>query len=200
MCNLLIDPMPSAITVDGIDYHINTDYRYWIEFERIIFSKDNDENIIIKVLETIFKGKTLPPLEQIETVWQELLKFYTRDKQTKKINSSSKSATQIYDYDYDDDYIYSAFLQQYHIDLCDIEYLHWWKFRAMFASLTDDCKISQIMSYRAIDINNKMSKEEQAFYRRMKNIYAIPLSKSEQQKLDELENALLTGENIENVL
>lgn len=192
--------MPSAITVDGIDYQINTDYRCWIEFERIIFSQDNDKNIIIKVLETVFKEKIVPPMEQIETVWQELLKFYTRDKQTKKSNNISKSAAQIYDYDYDDDYIYSDFLRQYHIDLCDIEYLHWWKFRAMFAALPDDCKMSQIMSYRAIEINNKMPKEEQAFYRRMKNIYAIPLSKSEQQKLDELENALLTGENIENVL
>ena len=53
---------------------------------------------------------------------------------------------QIDDYDeFDNDLIYSAFKDQYSIDLQEIEYLHWWKFKAMFDALKDDNKIVEIM-------------------------------------------------------
>ena len=50
---------------------------------------------------------------------------------TKKQNKQEKQK-QIYSYEFDADYIYSAFLQQYKIDLNSIKYMHWWKFKDLF--------------------------------------------------------------------
>ena len=99
----------------------------------------------------------------------------------------------IYSFEYDDDYIYSAFLSQYRIDLQDIEYLHWWKFRAMFRALDEDCQFCKIMSYRSIKINNDMTKSQKAFYRRMKSVHALPVPQEEQERMDAITQALLNG-------
>lgn len=71
---------------------------------------------------------------------------------------------QIYNYEYDSGYIYAAFLYQYGFDLQDIEYLHWWKFRAMLEALKEDNEIVKIMGYMAMTIDSKMSKEQKASY------------------------------------
>ena len=67
-------------------------------------------------------------------------------------------------------------------------------------------KYSQIKNWKVIDnlINDKEYsdlwekglKEEKAYYKKMQNLYKIPVSKNEQEKLDEIEKALLNGEDI----
>ncbi|MEG0309200.1 MAG: Gp15 family bacteriophage protein [Clostridium sp.] len=85
------------------------------------------------------------------------------DKDIKESKGTGKSATQIYSFEYDDDYLYSAFLDQYGVDLQDVEYLHWWKFKSMFKALKEDNEIVKIMGYRAITIDNKMSRDKRHF-------------------------------------
>ena len=105
----------------------------------------------------------------------------------------------IYDFEHDDDYIYAAFMAQYHLDLQKVEYLHWWKFRAMFNSLNDDTQFVRIMEYRAVELD-KIPKEKRAFYKRMKQLYALPLSQDEEQRQSALENALLNGRSLEGLV
>lgn len=81
---------------------------------------------------------------------------------------------QIYSYEHDAPYIYGAFLSQYGIDLNDIEYLHWWKFNALFKSLPDTCKICEIMGYRATDPSKIKDKNERNRIMRLKSIYDLP--------------------------
>ena len=97
------------------------------------------------------------------------------------------------DENYDDSYIYSAFLSQYNIDLQDINDLHWWKFKAMFESLKEDNKICEIMKYRASDLSKIKDKEEKAFYKKMKQIYKLPeyIDKEQKEKEDEIAKILM---------
>ena len=106
----------------------------------------------------------------------------------------------IYSFEHDDDYIYSAFLTQYHIDLQDVEYLHWWKFKALLRTLSSELEFSKIMGYRSIDINSGMTKEQRDFYRRKKELYALPLPAGEEEKVDAIAEALMNGGDLSGLL
>ena len=109
------------------------------------------------------------------------------DKEVKKSNSKEK---QIYSYEFDAEYIYSAFMEQYNIDLNSIKYLHWWKFKALFNSLNENVLFSKIMGYRAMNINKIKDKDMKKHYKKMKKIYALPDMRSEEEKENDFADAL----------
>jgi hypothetical protein len=142
----------------------------------------------------------IPP--NINLAMDQLLWFYRcgKDMVTSNGNGKGKS-TQIYDFNFDDEYIYSAFLDQYGIDLQDTE-LHWWKFKALFKSLKEDNEIVKIMGYRSMDLNKIKDKDEKKHYKAMKELYKIQgqVSKDETEKLDSIKNALLNGGDLSKLL
>lgn len=87
--------------------------------------------------------------------------------------------------------IYTAFKTQYNIDLEEIEFLHWWKFKAMFNGLKSDNKIVEIMGYRAIDLSKIKDKEEKKRYKELKRIYALPDMRTQEQKESDFACAFL---------
>ena len=140
--------------------------------------------------------------QNINLAMDQLLLFYRCGKDIIKSNGSGKGkSTQIYDFNFDDDYIYSAFLDQYGIDLQDTD-LHWWKFKAMFKSLKEDNEIIKIMGYRSMDLSKIKDKEQKAYYKKMKDLYKIQshASKDETEKLESIENALINGEDLSKLL
>nr|DAX94004.1 MAG TPA: hypothetical protein [Caudoviricetes sp.] len=132
-----------------------------------------------------------------------LLWFYKCGKadnpQKQKINAR-KGKTRVYSFEYDDDYIYAAFMTQYGIDLNSIEYMHWWKFRSMFNSLTNQCEFVKIMEYRSIDLKDNMPKEQKAFYRKMKRIYALPSMDDEDKRTNAIAEALMGSGDLSGIL
>ena len=187
--SILIDKLPESVTIGGKDYKINTDFRVSILFETMMLDEDfPDELKGTQAIELYFTDD-IPPTEYWEEALQKIIEFYSCGKSQQPNNKKGqKSIQEIYSFEYDDDYIFSAFYQQYGIDLTTVN-MHWWKFKALFKSLSERCKIVEIMNYRIIDIS-KVSKEQQNFYRSMKKLYALPLSQSVQDRLTELENQL----------
>ena len=94
-----------------------------------------------------------------------------------------------YDYDYDADLIYAAFMQNYGIDLYDTEYLHWWKFRALFKGLKDT-RINDIMGVRQTDITDNMSEERKDSIMTMQEIYELPVSLYERRRISQAQSFL----------
>ena len=194
--NLLVNDLDLILKSRIGDIEFNTNFRYGILFEKLM----NDPNVDkqIKVLQAI--KIFYPKWQQItdyEKAVKDLFWFYTcgkselekpeKNKIKKKV--AEDKSKKIYDYDIDDGYIYSAFLQQYGIDLQDINYLHWWKFKAMFNSLSSDTKIVEIMGYRNIDLSKIKDKQEKARYKKLKEIYKLPDMRTEAQKERDLGNA-----------
>lgn len=197
--NLLIDLVPKTITIDNKEYEINSDFRTSILFELLMQDKsikDNDK--IYLALELYYPN--IP--DDINSAIEKMLWFYRcgKDLITSKRKGKGKSDIKIYSFEYDDDYIYAAFMDQYGIDLQDIKYLHWWKFKAMFKSLKEDTEIVKIMRYRSMDLSKIKDKNEKAYYKKMQELYKIPISKDEQEKLEEVERALLNGEDVSKLL
>ena len=87
--------------------------------------------------------------------------------------------------------IYSAFMQQYKIDLSDTR-MHWWKFKALFGGLSEDTHIVKAIQYRTIDLSTIKDKEQKKFYKKMKSAYKLPDNRNEQQK-EEYINTVLEG-------
>ena len=57
----------------------------------------------------------------------------------------------------------------------------------------------EIIKYRTVKIDNKMSKEQRKFYREMKRLYALPKRKKTAQD-EVLEEMLMRGEDPEELL
>ena len=197
--NLLIDLVPETVTIDNKEYEINSDFRTSILFELLMQDKsikDNDK--IYLALELYYPN--IP--DDINLAIEKMLWFYRcgKDIELSKGKGKGKSDIQIYSFEHDDDYIYAAFMDQYRIDLQDIEYLHWWKFKAMFKSLREDNEIVKIMGYRSIDLSKVKDKEEKSYYRKMKELHKIPVSQSEKEKIDKINEILLNGGDISKIL
>lgn len=187
--NILIDLLPFEVEIEGKMYSINTDFRVAMMFESLM----QDENILdsekgYMALDLFYE--VIPP--NIPLAVEKIQWFYKCGKDNIKSEgfSNSNKTKNIYSFEHDDDYIYSAFLTQYGIDLQDVEGLHWWKFKAMFKGLKEDNKISKIMSYRSIVIDNDMSEEDKKYYREMKKVYALPDLRSEEEKELDFHNTL----------
>lgn len=197
--NILIDLLPEEVIIDNEKYEINSDFRTSILFELLMQDSSIEENDRIFIaLELYYPVIPANVNEAIEN----MLWFYRcgKDIKSHKGNCKGKSVTQIYSFEHDDDYIYAAFMDQYNVDLQDIDYLHWWKFKAMFKSLKEDNEIVKIMGYRSMDLSKIKDKEQKAYYKKMQKIYEIPINQDEREKLDAIEKALLTGQDISKLI
>lgn len=192
--NILIDKLPTTVLIDDIEYEINTDFRVGILFS--IAMNDNslsDEEKCETAIRLYYK--VVP--HNIQKAIEQILLFYSCNKQASNSSESSNSCREkVFDYEIDANYIYSAFLTQYNIDLNSVEYLHWFKFKALFDSLDENLMLCKIIKYRSIDLNKIKDKDEKNYYKKMKETYAIKdeISQEELEELQELENFLLGGE------
>lgn len=195
MANIILDILPETVNIDGIEYRINSDFRISILFELLM---QDDE---LGKRQKLVRGLQLyyPEIPHNVTVAvDKMIWFYRCGKETGNggHGSGSGRAKQIYSFEYDDDYIYAAFLEQYGIDLQDIEELHWWKFRALFRGLSEDTEFVKIMGYRSVKITSEMSKEQREFYKKMQSIHALPITDAERKADELLTEALLNGGDI----
>jgi len=191
--NILIDLLPDHVEIDGKKYSINTDFRISILFELLMQDRTVlDSEKIYMALDLYYPQ--IP--HNLEQAVDKMLWFYRcgKDDEDDSVKNGSPAgsgkASMIYSFEHDAEYIYSAFLDQYGIDLQDIEHLHWWKFRALFKGLKDDNLICKIMGYRSIEITNDMSNSEKKYYRKMKQIYALPDNRTQEEKERDFINAI----------
>ena len=197
--NILIDILPLKVEIKGIEYAINSDFRTSMIFELMMADNELDDEIKIEQALQLYYPK-MP--NDINLAIDQLLWFYRCGKDIITSSSNGKGKNiQIYDFNFDDDYIYSAFLDQYGIDLQDVD-LHWWKFKALFKSLKEDNEIVKIMGYRSMDLNKIKDKEEKNRYKKMKELYKIQnhVSKDENEKMKEIQEALQNGGDISKLL
>lgn len=191
--NILIDELPESVEIDGIEYKINSDFRIGIMFELLMQDNTTSDNEKIDIALNLYYPKI--PHDILQAL-EKILWFYKCGKDENILNLESEQKERrsddqsIYSFEYDAEYIYAAFLDQYGIDLQDIPYLHWWKFRALFKGLKEDNLIVKIMGYRAIKIDESMTETEKKFYRRMKRIYALPDNRTQEEKERDFTDAI----------
>lgn len=191
MINILLDELPKKINGN----RINSDFRISILFELLMQDKEvKNEDKVRQALILYY-----PNIEKITDYKQavdDIIWFYKCGKEEKKVddelkeNNENNKQKQIYSYEFDSEYIYSAFMEQYNIDLNSIKYLHWWKFKALFNSLNENVLFSKIMSYRTMNVNKIKDKTLRKNYKKLKELYKLPDMRSEEEKEEDFANAL----------
>lgn len=176
-------------TPDGKIYPIHTDFREWIRYESLISDGDVPENLkTIIALRLVFADKVPDDFAGAVrfTTW-----FYCGGKEIKKTeeNENYLESRRVYDLEYDSEYIYAAFMELYGIDLSDISYLHWWKFRALFKGL-HDCRMTDIMGYRGAEISEDLPDSRKRFLLDMQELYALPVSLAERRRIEQIRQFL----------
>ena len=186
--NILVDKLPT--TYKGLK--VNTNFRSFILFELLM--QDNEipkEEKVYLALNLFYKEE----IKDVKTAIDGIMWFYcmgTIRKENKNIKKKENKNTinNIYSYEYDAEYIYGAFWHDYRLDLSELDYLHWWKFKSLFDSLNEGNKICQIMSYRAVDLNKIKDENEKKKYRKLKQIWALPDNRTEKEKENDFAEAL----------
>ena len=184
--NILVDKLPT----DYEGLKINTNFRTFILFELLMQdSQINKEDKIALAIELFYEEYP----HDIKKAVNGIIWFYTRGKkvkENKEETNQQNNKKKIYSYEHDSDLIYTAFLDQYRLDLNDIEYLHWFKFKAMFEGLKAENKICEIMGYRAVDVGKIKDKEEKKKYKKLQREWALPDERSEEEKERDFADAL----------
>lgn len=118
--------------------------------------------------------RLLNPMEKMDLLNEICRRFIT----VKKRPQTRKTAVPVLDFEEDGDYIYASFMQEYHIDLIDMQgKLPWKKFLFLFNGLSADTKIKQVMRIRDMELpefNGKNSKQRQEIME-LKSYYALPV-------------------------
>lgn len=181
--NILVDELDAIVKEKIGNIKINTDFRISILFELLM--QDNTVSKKEKILQSLqLYYPDLDKIKDFDKAIQDMLWFYRCGKELadSKENNNVERNKQIYSYEFDDDKIYSAFMEQYNIDLQDIKYLHWWKFKALFNALSENTQFVKIMGYRAMNVNEIKDKKMKKQYRKLQKMYALPDMRTEEEK------------------
>ena len=182
MSKQLFDKLPSSVSVAGVEFAVNTDFRCMARFENELL-KDNGRDpkkrrkIFADALNDFYMGKVPNDINSaLNAMWW----FYRCGEDV--LHSKNKAGTtkkniRLYDYEVDEHRIIAAFRAQYGIDLTESN-MHWWLFRGYFADLSEDCGFVKIMCYRSIELKEIKNNKERERYRRLKEIYALPVEKA----------------------
>lgn len=189
--NILIDLLPSSVKIDGAEYEINSDFRTSVLFSLLM--EDNELTEEQKVLQAVNLYYPVIP-KDIGKAIEQIKWFYGCGKLDKPIGNNKRktNSKKVFDFEVDANYIYSAFMSQYNIDLQDIGQLHWWKFKALLEGLKEDNKLSKIIQYRSMDLSKIKDKEQRKFYKDMQKQYSLKKENEEDLKLLEEWNKKLS--------
>lgn len=185
--NILLEPLPKTCTLgNGLTYKFNAHYKTGIQFELLMQDSDlTDDSKLYLALRLFFGEQYIPMAHQREAILF-ILWFYKgggdpyEEKAGEERQERAKKEKAIYSFEADSLYFYSAFLEQYQINLREAN-LHWWEFRALFLSLSSKVKLSEIMQIRATSLEG-LDKAEKKRIKRLKSLYALKDMRNQEEK------------------
>ncbi len=168
---------PQSVKIDGKNYTLNTDFSVWIEIEQqLLKGEKGDGEGLARVLVLAFPA--LP--ENFGDAVKSLMWFYSGGCDGQNVESGEIEAP-VYDLKEDFEYIRAGFLSEFGIDLLKYD-MHWWQFRKLLSCLGENCRFSQIVTFRRTDTSKVKNRELRSFYQRMKKRYRLPDIRTAQEK------------------
>lgn len=165
--NYVLDKLPAAVMIDGCAVPINTDFRTCLRIIQAFEDESLMEHEKLSVLLMLLYPK---PPENTPVAIKQGLKFINLGKEA---DASKLKQLQVYSLEKDSAYIFTAFKSTFNIDLDTTEYLHWWKFRSLFADLGRDCFFNTLVSLRSRKNSGKLTKDEKEFVQRNADIITL---------------------------
>lgn len=192
MFNVLLDPLPTEY--EG--FPIDTDFQTGIQIMQVLEDGElSQQEQIGTALSLLFlvedeEGNALP-LPDVQTAFEGLTWYLSAWNHDKHGGEDKEKVT---DYDIDQWRIYSAFRQNYGINL-NTDPLHFWEFMALLTTLPE-CAYTRVVDIRSKKLDSKMGKEERNTYIKLKEIYALKQTKAveytdeQKEKIDEYDRMM----------
>lgn len=179
--------LPESVNVSGKFYRIKTSFKYWLRFLELV------ENHEKNPYSFDFLYENEKPLERIKGFFA-LLAFCT-PKSILPRQLGGKTDEKIIDYTIDADYIYSAFYEQYKIDLLTSN-MHWYEFQALFKGL-HDTKLNEIIGYRLYKFAGKKKSDFDKEMEQLRRAWELPKNDNEEDEaLVRFESLLYGSANV----
>ena len=175
--SILINALPIAAEINGHSYTLNADFRVIIN---IICACDDAELAMVEKQQVMLGNLYEPPLqrEDFERGIQIAADFIAGGPGKAEEKAGAVQA-KYYSFEKDADYIFAAFQQTHGIDLQAVEFMHWWKFLALFADLGANTVFCNLIGLRKRVATGKASKEERQSAREMGDVFTLdPVSRS----------------------
>lgn len=175
--NFFYEELPDTVNVGGERIKIITDFREYIRLLDML--KDQELDFVQKFV--IIQQYFLDDVDVGEEAVSALSSFITMNSNGAEVveidgygNLQEKPKKNLFSYSIDYPYILSGFLRDYGIDLIDIKYMHWWKFRMLFDGLSDDTEIKQRIMYRSVDLSEIKDEEEKKRIKKIQKSIQLP--------------------------
>ena len=177
--NLFYEEYPTSITVQDKEIPIVTDFREYVKLMDML--RDDTLSNMEKVyfLNQYFLGCPDDFYEAVE----KLTDFITMKLQNDSVyedeqkENVAENRKEVYSFEYDYPFIFSAFLSEYGINIRTIKYMHWWDFKLLFDGLSEKTEIKQRIMYRSIDLSTIKDKNERDRIQKIQNAIRLPQSK-----------------------
>lgn len=168
MTNILFDPLPEAVEIDGLAVPINTDFRDCL---RIILAFE-DPGLTVAEQYAIMLNNLYPqPVEHVQQALEQGIKFLNGG-EDQPAEDHAGPGLRLYSFRQDARFIFAAFRQTHGIDL-ESAALHWWAFLALFMDLGSETTFCNLVSLRKRIKTGKASKEERRMYQEMRAVIDI---------------------------
>lgn len=187
----MIGELPMALTVNGRDYPIRTDYRDILTI--VIACNDPDlENIekLFVCLYVLFEDFEDIPTEDYEEAYKAAMRFIDCGADPKE----EKRSARLMDWEQDERILFPAINSVAGYEVRAKDYIHWWTFMGYFMEIHEGI-YSQVLSLRQKKSKNKkLEKWEREFWQSNKDLCVLKkkLSEEEKEERDRL-NALIDG-------
>lgn len=181
--------LQNSIDYNGVTYKLN------LAFDNVLLVFDvlKDENIddLFKVDVVMDLLLTQPheledeQMVELYTLIMETVILQGKKEEVKRdlagnVIEEDEDDKKLYSLEEDAQYIYASFLYDYQIDLIDQQgKMHWFKFNALLASLSDDTMFKRVIDIRQRKPNKHMSGEEKSNLMKLQQLYALKKSQEE---------------------
>jgi hypothetical protein len=158
--------LPKTVTIEGVEYPIETDYRVILD----IFEAMNDKDLTGQKKALVILYIFYPTFDQIPEAHLEaaLKKCFAFINGEEEYTEPEKRKPQLMDWEQDYRYIIAPVNRIAGQDIRAVDYVHWWTFLSYFQEI-GDCYFAQIVRIRKLKANGKLTqKDDKTFYRQNK--------------------------------
>jgi hypothetical protein len=169
--NLLTQRPPSSVTVHGVEYPIETDFRTCLQVILAYEDSGLTAGEKHKVLLCNLYGETIPA--DVDEGILQGIHFLDGTLGDESDKAGEMDPRRYYSFSKDANLIFSAFRQTHDIDL-ETEDMHWWKFIALFMDLGSATTFSNLVSLRKRVKTGTATKEERRVANELGDMFELP--------------------------
>lgn len=186
----------NILMFEGRILHVNTAFPLVLEYFK--FNRDEKltqlERLDLALFAFVHEDLNDLTIQDKVKLMNHIFETYIYTEEDKQRVALLQGGKKAFDYELDTELIYSAFLQQYNIDLTSPKVnqtLSWQQFNALLDSLSEDTKFRQVAMYRTMKITDDMSDDTKEYVKKMKLLYSLDRHKhGERLTVDEVKMML----------